>query len=302
MKYRNTESQNFQYKLLLFQIYFILACNSFSSSSRSISLINLRPSQFSEKKTWSSFGNYIRDDGFLAGCRSFHKDLHIKATGTDGEGAVEAENDPWLYNINLSRATGLDFGTDLSFRWVYVRSVEPGGAADRSGEVSNGHQLIAVNGDSVVGATFDYTMEKISSAKGKELNLTFFKGTREELQKATVGSVGPQTVLITVRQEGKDDQVLSATAGCNLRDVLIANDINVYRSITRWTNCKGKQLCGTCIVNIAEGQDNCSRKSIDERSTLRENPEKYRLSCVTNIHGNITVETLPIIGAAQWTR
>lgn len=38
--------------------------------------------------------------------------------------------------------------------------------------------------------------------------------------------------------------------GTNLRKLLVGNGINVYRSITRWTNCSGKQRCGTCIVDV----------------------------------------------------
>ena len=99
--------------------------------------------------------------------------------------------------------------------------------------------------------------------------------------------------------------------------------------MTRWTNCNGKQLCGTCIVDVTEGVDKCTRRSLDEASTLRENPETYKLACVTNVYGDITVQLMPKVhpagsprgrrrgvcassrpvralvpqvGAAQWTR
>lgn len=39
--------------------------------------------------------------------------------------------------------------------------------------------------------------------------------------------------------------------GTNIRELLVDNGINVYRSVTRWTNCKGKQRCGTCIVDVS---------------------------------------------------
>ena len=107
--------------------------------------------------------------------------------------------------------------------------------------------------------------------------------------------------------------------------------INVYQSVTRWTNCNGKQLCGTCIVDVTEGVDNCTRRSIDEASTLRENPLTYKLACITNVctlghaiqplcsqppassisrshpvrcltDGDVVVKVTPPVGAAQWTR
>ena len=69
-----------------------------------------------------------------------------------------------------------------------------------------------------------------------------------------------------------------------------------------WTNCNGKQRCGTCIVDIESGIEGCSRKALDEEAVLRENPESYRLSCVTSVYSNVTVTVQGPVGAAQWTR
>ena len=111
--------------------------------------------------------------------------------------------------------------------------------------------------------------------------------------------------ITVISNKGLPDETttrIQAPAGANLRNVCVENGINVYQSVTRWTNCKGKQLCGTCIVNVPEGGINTNAKSIDEASTLRENPDSYRLSCVTFCHGDVTVETFPPVNAAQWTR
>ena len=97
-------------------------------------------------------------------------------------------------------------------------------------------------------------------------------------------------------------QVLVVPYGANLRDELVSRKINVYQSFTRWTNCTGKQLCGTCIVDVVDGLPRCTRRSLDESSTLRQNPETYKLACITNVYGNITVALSPPIGADQWTR
>lgn len=58
----------------------------------------------------------------------------------------------------------------------------------------------------------------------------------------------------------------------------------------------------TCIVEINEGLENCTVRSLDESSTLRDNPANYRLSCVTNMYNDVTVTVFPPVGAAQWTR
>ena len=77
------------------------------------------------------------------------------------------------------------------------------------------------------------------------------------------------TLSVTVVQDGQKDRTLQCPGmlfvvhegmlvymlvfflgGTNLRKLLVGNGINVYRSITRWTNCSGKQRCGTCIVDV----------------------------------------------------
>jgi ferredoxin len=233
--------------------------------------------------------------------------------------------DERLYRVRLSRFPGIEWGTDLSFAFVYVRALDPTGAASMSGQVAVGDQLcelraIVTDNDgatspqepvNLLGAPFDYVMTAFATlSKGvQDVDLVFFRGTQEDLKVVCTGDgakKGTDTVTITVVQNKGSPQeqilTLTAPAGCNVRELLINNNINVYQSITRWTNCKGKQLCGTCIVNVTEGSLQTNRKSMDEASTLRENPESYRLSCITFAYGDITVETFPPIEAAQWTR
>lgn len=243
-----------------------------------------------------------------------------KGKDNEEDGSIDINSDPRLCRVRLPRAPGIEWGTDLSFSFVYVRELEPAGAASLSAVVEKGDQICelrAVLGDgkegepiNLIGAPFDQVMNAFASLGRdvKDVDLVFFRGTKEELKEACAGGSEPvpQTITITVVQNkgSKDEKTshIKAKAGCNIREVLTDNGINVYQSVTRWTNCKGKQLCGTCIVNVADGTMNTNRKSIDESSTLRENPENYRLSCVTFAYGDITVETFPPIEAAQWTR
>jgi ferredoxin len=212
-------------------------------------------------------------------------------------------DDPRVYNVELDKVTGVDFGCDLSLQWPYVLSMVPDGSAARSGVVLTGDQLVAVAGDSVLGLPIGDVMERLGAAEGPTVDLIFFRGERTQLQKIVgAGSTASATVSVTVQREGEPDLVLEVPYGANLRDELVARKINVYQSITRWTNCNGKQLCGTCIVDVPQGIDSCTRRSLDESSTLRENPETYKLSCITNVYGDITVKLMPKVGAAQWTR
>lgn len=212
-------------------------------------------------------------------------------------------SDPRVVSVTLDRVTGIDFGCDLSLRWPYVLSLVPDGAAARSGELQLGDQLLAVGGISVIGAAIGDAMDTMAKIEGSTIDLLFFRGSRDSLQQlAGAATDAVPDVRVTVQQPGKPDVEFMVPYGSNLRDELIARKINVYQSLTRWTNCNGKQLCGTCIVDVAEGIDSCTRRSIDEASTLRENPPTYKLACITNVYGDVVVRLTPKVGAAQWTR
>ena len=128
--------------------------------------------------------------------------------------------------------------------------------------------------------------------------------TKDSKKGSSATSNDTITVTVVQNKGSPEEKVtnLEAPTGTNIRQLLVDNGINVYQSVTRWTNCKGKQLCGTCIVNVVDGSPNTNWKSIDEASTLRANPDSYRLSCVTFAHGDVVVETFPPIEADQWTR
>lgn len=240
------------------------------------------------------------------------------------EKGIDVDSMSELYRIRLPRAPGIEWGTDLSFSFVYVRALEPSGPASFSGAVSVGDQLcelrpVLEDSDeetepvNLAGASFDNVMTSFAtlSKNIKLVDLVFFKGTKEELIAAASRdgnqsqNDGEEITITVIEKKGtKEENTLTfqAKKGCNVRQELTDRGINVYQSVTRWTNCKGKQLCGTCIVNMKSGAENTNRKSMDEASTLRENPDSYRLSCVTFAYGDITVETFPPVNKAQWTR
>ena len=319
-----------QHALQILQVL-LLSALQYPSSTEGFAFVSPRKSQakvsFPPQQTLSS----ISSRQFSLILQSSPNAAAAAAADDDDDAAAPAEEqidlgiDDRLYRIRLSRATGIEWGTDLSFSFVYVRAMDPAGEAAMTRHIEVGDQLCelrAVMEDTtdddspavvnLVGAPFDFVMTTFANLDKtvRELDLVFFKGTKEELKAACEGGEGqvkdPETVTITVIQNkgSKEEEIkiLTAPTGSNLREVLVENDINVYQSFTRWTNCKGKQLCGTCIVNVTDGAINTNRKSMDEESTLRENPDRYRLSCVAFAYGDVTVETFPPIEAAQWTR
>ena len=232
---------------------------------------------------------------------------------------IDVSVDPRLTRVRLSRIMGIDWGTDLSFSFVYVRGMDPNGDAAMSGQINIDDQLCELipvkekaSPVNLLGAPFDFVMENFAVLDKyvTQVDLVFFRGTKDELKELVTGkpAYSPENDLVTitiVENKGSPQEVtrtLPAPRGANLRQLCVDNNINVYQSLTRWTNCKGKQLCGTCIVNVTDGAANTNRKSMDEASTLRENPDSYRLSCITFAYGDVTLETFPPIQAAQWTR
>ena len=219
-------------------------------------------------------------------------DLAREAAGV-AAGAVIA--DPRASLVALPRgATGVEWGTDLSFVGVYVRALLPGGAAEQSGAVAPGDQLVAIDGDAVFDATFDAAMARLAAVDA-EARLEFFRGDRTELL-AAVGrrAIKQGAATITVDDRGERREIV-VEAGANLRDALVNDGIDVYRGTTAWTNCAGHQMCGTCIVDVVGGAAATNRKSNDEEGTLNLQgcEPSCRLSCVTFVYGDVEVRVRP---------
>jgi ferredoxin len=247
-----------------------------------------------------------KSHGFLRVPTSISR--HFQISARDWNAPVQSEvadleDNGLAYEVVMPLQAGIDWGTDLSFRWVYVTGLDPAGEAAASGMIQKGDYIIGVNNQSVIGADFDTVLSELTSqGTAGKFQYTFFRGTKEQLIGGEVVDPRDTTVTVTVREEGKPDRQLTCKGGTNLRNLLVGEGINVYRSLTRWTNCNGNQRCGTCIVDITEGFDACSRKDLAEEAVLAENPDGYRLSCVTAVYGDITVVVQSPVGAAQWTR
>jgi len=67
--------------------------------------------------------------------------LSAEPSNENNSEKINVNDHPSLYRIRLPRAPGIEWGTDLSFAFVYVRQLEPVGPADLSGEVLVGDQI-----------------------------------------------------------------------------------------------------------------------------------------------------------------
>jgi ferredoxin len=91
----------------------------------------------------------------------------------------------------------------------------------------------------------------------------------------------------------KEDKLVIAADGANLREKAIQNQIDIYTLRGKLTNCGGYGQCATCVVEIVEGIENLSPRTDFEEKKLRKKPDSYRLACQTVVNGDITVKTKP---------
>ena len=85
-------------------------------------------------------------------------------------------------------------------------------------------------------------------------------------------------------------KIFTCENGANLRQVLLANGIDLYNGNSRIINCMGIGTCGTCAVQIQGEISAPNWKDIGRRSIPPHNRTKdLRLACQTQVLGDITV-------------
>lgn len=87
---------------------------------------------------------------------------------------------------------------------------------------------------------------------------------------------------ITVENTG---DVIEASPAVSILNNLLQNGVSISHV------CGGRAQCGTCRLEIIDGDRYLSPRTDIEKRKLRQigNPEKIRLACQTHTVGNITV-------------
>ena len=91
----------------------------------------------------------------------------------------------------------------------------------------------------------------------------------------------------------EEDKEVIAADGANLRYKAMENGIDIYTLVGKMMNCGGYGQCGTCVVDIVEGEENLSPRTAVEDRKLKKRPKSCRLACQTIVNGPITVQTKP---------
>jgi ferredoxin len=160
-------------------------------------------------------------------------------------------------------------------------------------------QLVAVNGDSVMGFEFDSAMDKLMESPD-ETTLKFFRGTIAELKQtssATSSAVPPQarSGFTTLTVVGEKGCTISSTSGKILRNLLLENKVELYGGMDKLMNCGGAGQCGTCAVEVLSSDvGSLSDRTAIEVTKLKKKPTTFRLACQVVVQGGeITVKSRP---------
>ena len=91
----------------------------------------------------------------------------------------------------------------------------------------------------------------------------------------------------TIKFQGK---TINCETGANLRQVLIANQLNLHNGNSQYINCRGLGTCGTCAVEIIGKVSEANWKDKTRRSLPPHDPDKNRrLACQTKVLGDLKV-------------
>lgn len=109
--------------------------------------------------------------------------------------------------------------------------------------------------------------------------------------------------------EGANLRAEAVKAGVNLNCVIsgISEGVDDFvQSVSKYANCHGFGMCGTCRVNIKNGAENTNKLTLAEKAKFKVpvpdplpclaymgNEETMRLACKTTVHGDIEVESSP---------
>jgi ferredoxin len=117
--------------------------------------------------------------------------------------------------------------------------------------------------------------------------------TEPELEPESEPSATPKPGLMPSIKFVKEDKLVFAAEGANLRFKALENQIDLYTFSGKMMNCGGYGQCGTCVVEITEGMENLSPRTEVEDRKLRKRSPNCRLACQTLVQGPVSVVTKP---------
>ncbi|CAM8886829.1 hypothetical protein QQ045_027369 [Rhodiola kirilowii] len=98
------------------------------------------------------------------------------------------------------------------------------------------------------------------------------------------------------------DRVRAKSGEMVLRSIMSENKLELYGPYGKVMNCGGGGTCGTCIVEVLDGEDLLSERTNAELKYLKKKPESWRMACQTIVGnkqnaGKVVIQRLP-----QWKK
>jgi ferredoxin len=94
--------------------------------------------------------------------------------------------------------------------------------------------------------------------------------------------------------DGTERTLEDVESGDILRDVMLGADpaVDLYTTWGKVVTCGGGGQCGTCIVEVLEGEELLDERNDTEQKKLKKKPASYRLACQTNVGNGENAGTL----------
>lgn len=165
--------------------------------------------------------------------------------------------------------------------------------------------------ETVTGFDYEDTMEVLSRAKTHAHMMADTESGDGASISLELNRLVPRA-KVSVIVEGATDkpQLIEGLAGDNLRLLLMHHDINIYGnrlhrldmpSVTD-SNCGGEGICGTCMVEILEGNAALNNMGPKEQEVTTGRPTSWRAACQTVIGADNQESTIRVRVHPQWLK
>ncbi len=228
--------------------------------------------------------------GAVAHCNAFAHVVFGVHRHHQGRLAAGANVETTLLSLELEKPLGMILVEveEGAPKGVYVKELAEGGSASSS-QYSNrlvGCKIVTVMGKDMTCLDFDNVMSNIIDAPSPVLM---------EVEVDDIQPAGPDpfpigtAVTINVIQSDKPTLAIQAKVGDNLRQVLLDNNVELYRGLKqKLGNCGGGGQCTFCAADFVESKG-WEPRSDYEANKLKKYPDA-RLCCLNNIQGPATIK------------
>eukprot|EP00529_Nitzschia_sp_RCC80_P032414 CAMPEP_0113484474 /NCGR_PEP_ID=MMETSP0014_2-20120614/23979_1 /TAXON_ID=2857 /ORGANISM="Nitzschia sp." /LENGTH=233 /DNA_ID=CAMNT_0000378075 /DNA_START=176 /DNA_END=877 /DNA_ORIENTATION=+ /assembly_acc=CAM_ASM_000159 len=178
---------------------------------------------------------------------------------------------------------------------VYVKELADGGSASTLDDIDLvGLVVSKVNGDDMTIKSFDDVMETlIDSPSPVSLEFTTVNEGGEGDDGIADYDVGTEVTIKVVDDSGAETASIQAKVGDNLRQILLENNVEVYKGLKqKLGNCGGGGQCGFCVADFVETDGWVERSDYEAQKLKNNQPTTARLTCLNNIQGPATIRIL----------